>query len=152
MKYGIICVLSVLLVSFTLSAQAGDGHSGERVHAIKVGYLTDRLHLSAQQATTFWPVYDAYEGELRDTRQAFHKLARQDNPAHGASDQQSMQYIDDNLDFQEQVLGINRKYKDQFLKIIAPQQLAALYEAERDFKKLLLQQLRQRRGMRQASE
>jgi hypothetical protein len=147
----IISIISILFVSISLQAQPG-GSPDERmrpgmarVHAIKMGYLTDRLHLTPVQAASFWPVYDDYEGEMRDVRQTFRQKYRS-----GATDNDAAanRFIDDNLDFQEQMLAINRKYKDRMLKVISPQQLATLYEAERDFKKLLLQQLRERRGMR----
>lgn len=119
--------------------------AGERIHAIKIGYLTDRLHLTPTQAAAFWPVYDDYEGEVRDARKAFREKYRNNQVDNNS---EANQFIDDNLDFQEQMLAINRKYKDRMLKVISPQQLATLYEAERDFKKLLLQQLRERREMR----
>jgi hypothetical protein len=141
----IIYILSLLLLTIpgTLLGQPGTGRRAERIHAIKVAYLTDRLSLSSSQAATFWPVYDSYESEIRDARRSFMQKYRKGGASENDAD--SRQFIEDNLDFQEQALGINRKYKDQFLKIITPQQLATLYEAERDFKKLLLQQLRQRR-------
>ena len=142
----IICILSLLLFTAGLNAQPQQGRRAERIHAIKVGYLTDRLHLTSSQAATFWPVYNDYEAELRDARKAFRQKYRNGNT--GETDAEAGQFIEDNLDFQEQAISINRKYKDRFLKIISPQQLASLYEAERDFKKLLLQQLRERRGRR----
>jgi DNA primase large subunit len=158
----IICIISLLLFTASLHAQPGKrgsirdardrrterpgspGQRAERIQAIKVGYLTDRLQLSASQAATFWPVYNEYERELREARKAF----RQKYGDGGAneSDAEAGRFIEDNLDFQEQAIDIKRKYKDRFLKIISAQQLASLYEAERDFKKLLLEQLRQRRG------
>jgi len=142
----IIYIISLLLLTIpgTLLAQPGPGRRAERIHAIKVAYLTDRLNLSASQSATFWPVYDNYESEIRDTRRSFMEKYRKTGATENDAD--SRQFIEDHLEFQEQALSINRKYKDQFLKIISPQQLATLYEAERDFKKLLLQQLRQRRG------
>lgn len=142
----IIGILSILLVGFGLSAHAqpGRGQRGERIHAIKVGYLTDRLHLTSEQSSAFWPVYNEYEAEIRSARQAFRQKYR--NGAGTETDAEAGQFIEDNLNFQEQAIGINRKYKDRMLKVISPQQLATLYEAERDFKKLLLQQLRERRS------
>jgi hypothetical protein len=146
----IIGIIGILLFSISLHAQPaggwqGRGRAGERIHAIKVGYLTDRLHLTPAQAASFWPVYDDYEAEIKDARRAFRQKYRNGGTD---NDAQANQFIDDNLDFQEQMLTINRKYKDRMLQVISPQQLATLYEAERDFKKLLLQQLRERREMR----
>jgi Spy/CpxP family protein refolding chaperone len=130
----------MMLAGFGLQAQPR-GRAGERIHAIKVGYLTDRLKLTPEQAAAFWPVYNRYESEVREAKRAFRQKYRG-----GAADEaEANEYIDDQLDYQQQVLAINRRYKDRMLAIISPQQLAALYEAERDFRKLLLQQLRERR-------
>ncbi|MEO6832420.1 MAG: hypothetical protein ABI378_08355 [Chitinophagaceae bacterium] len=126
------------------SVSAQQGRHGDRIHAIKVGYLTDRLNLSPDQATQFWPVYNQFERDKGAARRAFREkyqkgknIENLDNPG---------QYIDDNLDYQQQILDLNKSYKDAFLKVISAQQLADLYQAERDFKKLLIQQLRNRRG------
>ena len=137
-------ILSFLLLSAGLQAQPGA--RAERVQAIKVGYLTERLELSSAQATGFWPVYNEYEDELRAARKAFRQ--KYDREGGSRTDAQASRFIEDNLDFQEQVLDIRRKYKDRFLKIITARQLATLYEAERDFRKILLQQLRKGRGRR----
>lgn len=141
----IICIVGLLLLVTGMQAQPG--RRAERIHAIKVGYLTDRLHLTSAQAATFWPVYSEYEAELRAARRTFRQKAW--NTAGNETDAQAEQAIEDNLSYQAQALSINRKYKDRLLKVISPQQLATLYEAERDFKTLLLQQLRARRGEKQ---
>jgi len=154
----IICIAGLLLFTASLHAQPGkradrrdqfnppNGRGGERIEAIKVAYLTDRLELSASQAKAFWPVYNEYEQELRTARKAFRQKHRDGSALE--NDAGANRFIEDNLDFQEQAIDIRRKYKDLFLKTISAQQLAALYEAERDFKKLLLQQLRGRRERR----
>ena len=148
----IICIVALLLFSSGLQAQPAERtdprvknrRAGDRVEAIKVAYITDRLELSAGQATMFWPVYNEYEQELRSARKSFRQKYR--DGASQENDADATRYIEDNLNFQEQAVDIRRKYKDALLKTISAKQLAALYEAERDFKKLLLQQLRERRG------
>jgi Spy/CpxP family protein refolding chaperone len=147
----IIGIISILFLSLSLQAQPGQqGQRGERVKAIKIGYITDKLQLTSTQATAFWPIYDEYEKEKREARQAFMSKYR-DEKGKGLDlddNAEASNYLNDNLAFQEKQLSINRKYKDRLLKVISAQQLATLYEAERDFKKLLVQQLRQRRGTR----
>ena len=61
-------------------------------------------------------------------------------------DATARQAVDDNLDYQQDVIGIKRKYNDQFLKIISPTQLADMYKAEREFKQLLMKRLEQKRN------
>jgi hypothetical protein len=136
-------LLLFLCSLFLLNAGRASAQRSERIHTIKVGYLTDRLKLSTDQASSFWPVYDAYEAELRNTRKTFRRSQRDAQAP--ANDAEARRVIDDNLEYQEAVLGINKRYRDRFLKVITPTQLATLYEAERDFRKMLLQQLRERK-------
>jgi hypothetical protein len=118
----------------------------ERVHALKVAYITEQLGLSAAQAERFWPVYNQYERELRTSRQQFrHRFQKEKS---GQSEEEAREFIEENLDFQEAMLQTRRKYKDEFLKIISAQQLADLYIAEREFKQKLIQRLRKRKARR----
>lgn len=130
------------LTLLVMSAGTAFAQRGERIHAIKVGYLTERLKLSPEQAASFWPVYDAYEAEVKKTRVSFRMNQRQGAPA---NETEATKQIDDNLQYQEALLAINKRYRDRFLKVISATQLATLYDAERDFRRILVQQLRARR-------
>ena len=117
----------------------------ERIHAAKMAYITDRLRLSFEQSGNFVPVYNDYEGELRGLRMSFFKKYK--GATRGEmNDNESRQFIDDDLDYQQQVLDLKRRYNDRFLKVISPQQLAELYKAEREFRQMLMKRLDQRHG------
>ena len=132
-----IFFLLLFACSFSLvKAQGGDGF--ERIHAAKVAYITDRVHFTADQSARFWPVYDQYESEVRTVRQ---RIRQNMHPAPGTD---PMEQIENSLDYQQQILDLKKKYKDQFLKVISPTQLAQLYDAERDFKQMLVKQMREK--------
>lgn len=143
-KKGYLVLLLLALACNIVAAQPRERY--ERVHAIKVGYLTDKLHLTSEQAAKFWPVYNQYEEEQRGLRRKF--LMEYKNKQQNMDKEEAMKFVDDNLDYQEAELKLKRKYKDEFLKTITAQQMAELYQAERDFKKLLIQQLKERRAGR----
>lgn len=124
------------------------GQRLERVHALKVSYITDNIHLTSEQSEQFWPVYNQFEKELRRLRFDYLKKYRRESALGDRSIEEAQHFIDDNLDYQQEVLTLRKEYKDRFLKILSPQQLADLYIAERDFKKLLLQELQKRRSKR----
>jgi hypothetical protein len=132
----------VVLLSFGMTS-AQDGNNKERIHAIKVGFITEKIQLTTDQAAKFWPVYNRYEDERGTLRRNFYAKYPRDKQQ---DQQSSMQYVDDNLAYQEQQVALKRKYKDEFLKIISAQQLAQLYQAEREFKKMLVDQLKDKRG------
>jgi len=141
----LLFALILLLTSSTGVWSQQQGRPLERIHAAKMAYITDRLHLSAEQSGSFIPMYNEYEKEIRETRQSFFKKYKGVNPDE-SDDATARQAIDDNLDYQQQVIEIKRRYNDRFLKIISPQQLADLYKSEREFKQILMQRLRQQRN------
>lgn len=138
MKKYLAVVLIVLLTGITAIAQRA-GHK-ERIHAAKMAYIADRLNLTGQQSANFIPLYNDFEDEIRDTR---HKIFRKyvGRDLRDADDETSREFLDDNLDYQQQVIDIKRKYNDQFLRIISPQQLSELTKAEREFKQILIKRL-----------
>ena len=140
---------TLLIIIFTTVATVAQPRQNEqakaRIHAAKMAYITDRLHLSSAQASTFTPLYNEYESELKGLRQSFFSKYKGTNPDQ-ADDATSKQWIDDNLDYQQQVIELKRRYNERFIKIISPQQLTDLYTSEREFKQILMQRLRQQRN------
>jgi hypothetical protein len=141
-------LIAIITICFSLQSFSQPNRPGlTRIHAAKMAYISDRIQLSPRQAGNFIPIYNDYEREIRDTRQYFFQKYRGTNPG-DADDATSRQFIDDNLDYQQRVLDIRRKYNEQFLRVISPQQLAELNKAEREFKQMLIKKLekQQRRG------
>ncbi len=138
-------VLFVVLLTTSMSWAQPHDRKMEQIHAAKMVYISDRLHLSIEQSQNFIPVYNEYEKELRGIRQDFKKKLNINNGERNdeASDRQ---YVDDNLDYQQQVIDLKRRYNDRFLKVISSTQLATLYQAEREFKHMLLQRLKDHRN------
>lgn len=140
----IVLVLLTWLIAFSAVAQQKPDHgkNKERIKALKIAFITEKLDLKADQAERFWPVYNAYEKERWQLRKSFANKYRTENPT---SDRMAAhQYIEANLEYQEQDLEIKKKYKDQLLKAITAEQLAELYRAESGFKQLLLRELSKR--------
>lgn len=150
MKKYLSFLLFILMVATTGYSQRGGGgrrEGMERIHAAKMAYITDRLNLTSDQSVGFVPLYKEYEAEMKANRKYFlQKYKGMDLDS--ADDATSMQYIDDNLDYQQKVIEIKRKYNDRFLKVISPQQITELNKAEREFKQILMKRLNERREQR----
>jgi hypothetical protein len=142
MKYIAYIALFLLLPAIAMAQKP----SGERIRTIKIGYMSERLHLSPEQATKFWPVYNKYQDELKAARRELKQKYKTANP--GSNEQMAREFVADNFEYKQTELNIQKKYKDEMMKIITPQQLAVLYQAERDFKTILLKQLKENKNMR----
>ena len=142
MRVIIKCMILVLLSG---AAQAQQGRPMQRIHAAKMAYITDRLHLSEEQSAKFMPEYRAYEQELRVIRSPYLKKYKLKVAGEGSS-ASAWQYLEDDLDYQQEVIELKRTYNDRFLKVLSQQQLADLHVAEREFRRVLMKRLEDRRG------
>lgn len=113
-------ILSFILMLATAFSSIAQPH-GDRVRALRIAYITDKIHLSSQQSEQFWPLYNRYQDEIRAIR-------RDDR-------------IEDDIAMSEAILEVKKKYKVEFLKVISQEQLTALYKAEREFKAMLIKRL-----------
>src|ERR1700761_9751733 len=120
MKKGLIIFIITLFITTATFAQQS------RIHAIKVAYISDKLHLPASTATQFWPVYNKYDEESHNIRKGFYQKYKNTNPK-AVDDATARKFVDDDLDYQQDMVALRRKYHNQFLTILTPQQLATLY-------------------------
>ncbi len=142
-KAPLLLLIMILLMHTVALAQE---RRQERIHALKVTFITDKLKLSAGQAEKFWPVYQQYEEDLKALRRRF--MQQYKKGTEHLSEQDARRNIEDNLDYQEQLILLKRRYQESFLKVISAKQLNELYVAEREFRQLLIQKLRERRSRR----
>ncbi|MCB0697691.1 MAG: hypothetical protein KDC07_10020, partial [Chitinophagaceae bacterium] len=73
-------LLTMLLAVTTVIAQPDRDHKHDRIKALKIAYITEKLDLTSEQAQKFWPVYNRYEKEKWDTRRKFFDKYRNENP------------------------------------------------------------------------
>jgi hypothetical protein len=126
-KYLLLFLMIFASFSFAI-AQNENGQRSEKIQALKIAFITQKLHLSSGEAEKFWPVYNDYQNEIRQLR--------------GNKN-------DDVLENEQKLLDIRKKYKPSFEKILGPQRLNDLYNAERDFRNVLIRSLKEQRQQRQ---
>ena len=153
MKY-ISALLLALLLATTLQAQPqgkgkddGDGQSDrkEQIESMKIAFLTKKLELTPDEAKNFWPVYNQYTAEMekvRDARRKQHQEMRQNKE--NLSDKEYEKSIDTEILYRQQELDIMKKYTAQYKQVLPMKKVAALYRAEEDFKRELLEKMRER--------
>lgn len=153
MKQIINCLLMILLATgaaFGKQDRVGKQrmHPGkQRIHAAKMAYIADRLKLQQDQSAKFVPVYNQYEDELKDIRKKYYKKYHVKDDKNGQKmDRQAVRYqVEEDLDYQQDVIVLKRKYNDRFLAVLSAPQLSELHVAEREFRSMLVQRLKQRK-------
>jgi hypothetical protein len=126
--------VTALLISSLFTAKAQDVHANdddnntrqEKIQALYVAYVTKELNLSPEDAQKFWPVHTQFQNEL--------KTVNKDLPE---------------LDKQQARLNIRKKYHENFNRILGPQRCERFYKMDGEFKRKLLESIRNRKGNQQ---
>ena len=120
-------MLTLLLGSFlVVKAQedplANDNKKQVDIKALYVAYVSQQLELNPDEAQKFWPVHTQFENELR--------TLKKDMPE---------------LDKQQAVLNIKKRYQENFNRIIGPNRCERFFRMDGEFKRKLLERVRKQR-------
>lgn len=126
-KYLLLLLFAIAGFGYA-NAQNKRNEKEEKIQALKIAFLTQKLQLSPTEAEKFWPVYNEYELEIKNIRNT-----RNEN---------------DVLENEQKLLNIRKKYKPKFEKILGPNKYNALYNAEREFRNVLIKRLKTQRQKR----
>ncbi len=125
----IILYISFVLAAFTTSAQAVSEEvqvnqkKEEKIKALYIAYISQQLSLTPTEAEKFWPAHTQYEADLR----AINKGELNE------------------LDRQQAVLNVKKKYQNNFNKIIGNERSNNFYRQDAEFRKKLVDRLKQMR-------
>lgn len=115
----------------------------EKIEAAKIGLITQQLNLTTEQSKVFWPVYNKYTEEIQSVRKQLREIKQ---GFQTKSDEQLKKDLDKVLELREKEIAIEKKYLQEFLKIINVRQVAMLHKADNMFKVMLLKRLSKQRG------
>jgi len=144
MKTNKIALIIIVLLSIHSFGQSPKGEKKEQIKALKVGFITNELALTSDEATKFWPIYNAYDDkqfELRHQKMKAFK-GRMDDNLDQMTDKEASVLLAQ-MESNEDELYQNRKRFIANLKgILPPVKIIKLKKAEDDFNRKLLQQYR----------
>jgi hypothetical protein len=142
----ILCALATGAIAQSDDMPQQDGKGKERIKAMKIGFITNRLNLSPEEAKTFWPVYNSFQNEMEDVRKN-HRIEKKENndDLMNMSDKDAEKLVDDEIGFRQKELDVIKKYHGQFKQVLPAKKIAMLYRTEQDFKKELIERIKEKR-------
>ncbi len=148
MKKIVILLTALVITIFGADLKAQNQATKEKIQAARIALITERLGLTPEQAEKFWPLYNEFDQKRRELRQEYtREKAKLD--MNTATEEQKKALLDFGLQLKERNLNLERNYSDRMLSIITADQIISLRKAEDDFRKMVLEQVRQRRMDRQ---
>lgn len=140
--------ITVLFFIFIMCAEAQDEHQKDRwekYRSEKVSYLTSKMELSPAEAQKFWPVYNELEktrGESQKMRRDLEMKVRDAKST--LSKKEATQLTRDFAGSMEKEGALLVRYNEEFLKILPPEKVLKLYQAENEFRMYMIQKFRDR--------
>jgi len=136
MRKLVFIVLVCLLAQVSMAQDGGN----QKIENAKIGLITNRLNLSAEQSQQFWPIYNEFDAKKKDIRKQMRRLIVETNTL-TTPDEKILANIKESLNLQQKEVDLEKEYVTKFLKVINVRQLAELYKAEQMFTQMLLQRL-----------
>ncbi|WP_353779497.1 sensor of ECF-type sigma factor [Winogradskyella sp. 3972H.M.0a.05] len=147
MKKLIIPIL-IMFMSIGVYAQPGGHKMREKVRAQKVAFITQRLNLSVEEAQQFWPIYNAYEDKVANTRKNDLKGVRQAMRNGDLSEAEAQKILDQFMAVEDKLHEAKKQLVSDLKNVIPPQKIIQLKVTEEAFNKELLNKLREMRKQR----
>ena len=120
----------------------------QKIETMHSTFITDRLDLTSDEARRFWPIYDQYKDEEKQIRQD--KIP--DKMPADMSEKEAEQFIIERFSAQERQLALDRKYYAKLKEVISVKKIAALFQAEKEFKLKLVEVMKNRKNARMGAK
>ena len=141
----ILLGIALVLASFTVAnAQQGNMRAArqERIEAFKTAFFTERLQLTQEESKNFWPLFNQFEKQ-QDNLKDKYDLKRKRLEL--LSDTEVKEYILNQLEMEDELVKLRKDYIMRFMDVLPVRKVAMLQRIDREFKKELLKEIRERR-------
>lgn len=112
-----------------------------KVEALKVEFISQKLNLTDAESKSFWPVYN----ECADKQKAIRKNYRQtmNHLPQELTDEKAKEIVNLEVQTRQAELELEKTYNDKLKAIIGVKKLAKLKQAEFEFKRKVLETVKQ---------
>lgn len=152
-------ILLLIVISVSVNAQYGKNRHNnykegkEKIESMKIAFLTEKLNLTPLEAQKFWPVYNKYD-DIRRTefrRESFIKKLDDDSISK-LSENQASALVDSIHDHCQRMFDIDKMYQDDLKKVLPQKKILLLFKYDKEFKRHLLEKVRDNRKMKKNRE
>jgi hypothetical protein len=140
--YHYLLPIAFLAISSPLSAQETE-EKNDKIQALKVAFLTERIDLTSKEAQVFWPIYNEYQ-DKKDKISAQRRTTREyyKQNALTISDKEATDILNKFVSIEQQDINLFVEYNEKFKQVLPAKKVMQLYIAENQFKAWLISKLR----------
>lgn len=147
MKTRFIYPLVFLLIS-SLSFAQDYKERREKVKALKVAFITEKLELTTEEAQKFWPIYNAFDEKQAELRhEKMRAILNRFKPGNveNLSEKEASALLIQMEKIEEDLFNLRRKFIKDLQGVVSAKKIIKLKKSEEDFNRELLKQMREKR-------
>jgi Spy/CpxP family protein refolding chaperone len=144
MKTNKILLIIILLISMHSFAQSQMEEKKEQIKTLKVGFITNELALTTDEAAKFWPIYNAFDDKQFEIRHQKMKVfkKRMDADLEKMSEKEASALLSQMENTEEELYQMRKKFVANLKGVLPSVKIIKLKKAEDNFNRKLLQQYR----------
>jgi hypothetical protein len=137
----IMLVFQIVLSCLNMEAQTA---RQENLQQQKMAFFNEKLQLTSAESVKFWPVYNDYQNR-RDkiTRDRNNLLQYYEANKTNMSEKEATELISKYVAYQQEETGLLETYTAKFKEFLPAKKVMRIFLVELEFKKWLLEHLRQ---------
>lgn len=128
-----------------LKAQEDADEQTDKVEALKIAFITEKLSLTSAEAKLFWPVFNEFNAQLKKLKHREKENIRAFKSKSDPTEQETEKFMSEYLLIKQAEIDLTRRYVAEFRKVLPARKVARLLTLEQEFKQALLQRLRDMR-------
>jgi Skp family chaperone for outer membrane proteins len=137
-------LLLILILVFSISSFAQNKDRHERIKALKIAFITERLQLTETEAQKFWPIYNAFDTENQKMRkETMGKFRKVDFES--MSDQEAKNHLEDMMATDKRKHELKQQFVEDLLNVLPAKKIILLKATEDSFNRRMMEQMKKRR-------
>lgn len=134
------------IILFLLAFQFGFSQKNDtrkdKIKALKIAFISQKLVLSSEEAEKFWPIYNKYDEKIMTLKNSQMKLRFQNRNLTG---EEALKKIEEAEAKEAEVIALKKKMRADLIPVISAEKVLKLEQLEQEFHKKILEKLHQRR-------
>jgi hypothetical protein len=127
-----------------VEAQSDEDEKFENFKSRRIAYITEQVKLTPKEAEVFWPVYNEFDSKRQALNKERVKTARYYvTVKENISEKEASELADKVISLQKKEALLSEEYNSKFKAVLPSSKVLRLYQAELQFKRQLLKQLKE---------
>ncbi|PHR99293.1 MAG: hypothetical protein COA80_04135 [Leeuwenhoekiella sp.] len=142
--------ISILVLLVCLASYGQNDERHERIKALKVPFITEKLELTPAEAEKFWPIYNSYDKRMHDLREREQELFKEKFSRSGSknklSESQAQNLIEKYNALQKEKYQTESEMLRDLTQKLPASKMVFLPEVERNFGRKLWEEYKKRKN------